>query len=309
MSRPRLTQARALALLKARREAANGSPSSVLLEQRQLRRVLPRLEVSLQRATREAVERWLAARLGEVAATTAAHELRSLRALYRLLLAEGLVTRDPTQGVEPTQGEHERLVLSESQVERLLSEASRVQPAHWGRSKERVAALALRDRAALELLYSLGLRASELCRARLVELDLADGVLRVERAKRGPPAALTLPPSALAHVERYVCEGRAVLLARHGEARTGGRVLVNERGRYVTVTLLEQLVAKVAARAELRAHPHALRRSLATHLVQGGARLVAVQRLLGHASLRTTQAYVQLDLRDLRASVEKLDRG
>jgi len=301
----RLTAARALEILHRRRQVQGGAAATVRVEQQLLGRLLPRLGRSLARVRKEDVERHLAIRTGEVRASTVARELSALRALYQALTTAGAVAEDPTSGLGLKADSPQQLVLSEAAVAELLAAGSL--PPHVRRAPEVRDALALRNRAALELLYGLGLRASEVCNTRVLDLHLADGSLLVRRAKRGAWARLPVPPATLPHLAAYLTEARPVLV-QAGD-RSEGRLLVTERGGRLRVQRLEVIVGRAAERAGVRAHPHALRRSVATHLVQRGAALPAVQCLLGHRRLDTTQRYVVMSAADLRAAVETLDRG
>jgi site-specific recombinase XerD len=189
-------------------------------------------------------------------------------------------------------------------VTRLLSVAATPDP-KIRRSPEIRSALALRNRACLEILYGLGLRASEAAAVQLVDLDLPGGDLLVRRVKRGQSRRLPLPPAALPHLTRYLLHARPVLADGGKDA---GAFLVTQRGTAASSATILQIVKAVAARASVAAHPHAFRRSLATQIVRCGASLPAVQALLGHASLGATQGYVALDREDLRRAVEVLDR-
>ena len=301
----RLTVARALARLERARVAGACASATVTCEQRALRRLLPRLGRSLPRVERAHVEALLAQRLSEVAPASVARELSSLRALFRLLVRDGLLSADPTERLVVRVPERAQLVLTDDAVRALLEAASLPVPAR--RAPALVQAVALRNRAALELLFALGLRASELCRARAIDLELgAEPSLLVRRAKRAPAARLPLPPACVPHLSAYLRQARPVLLRLRDES--AGCLLVSERGRPLTVNHLHRLVVHVARRAGLRAHPHALRRSLASGLVRAGASLPTVQALLGHRRLDTTQRYVHVDLDELRACVEPLDR-
>lgn len=166
----------------------------------------------------------------------------------------------------------------------------------------------LRDRALVELAYGLGIRASELCSALLVDLDQQDGVLLVRRAKRGQPKALPLPPAALPHLRAYLREARPALV-RHGPGgRDRGHLLLTAIGTPLTPKCVRDIVRRLAARAGLRAHPHAFRRAFATHLARNGASLLAVQEALGHVRLDTTAIYVDVERDDLRRAIAILER-
>lgn len=305
MTGERLTAGRALAMLREWREATAFSPATIALEQSSLARLLPRFGKALARIRRPDVEALLAARAGEVRPASVARELTALRALFRLLAEAGLVPGDPTDGLSVAVPRSAPVALSEAAVQRLIAEASR--PVWWARRSATVAdALALRNRAVLELLYGLGLRASEVCQARVVDLQLADASLLVRRAKRGKPARLPLPQAAVPHLRAYLTSARSVLVCR-GD-RCDGRLLATETGRRLTVGQLQRILNRIAERAGVvGVHPHALRRALATHLVKRGAPVTAVQYLLGHKSVGTTQRYLGLCLDDLRAAVETLD--
>ena len=296
----RLSLPRALARFEQRRAAAGLAPATRSLDASVLQRLLPRLRRPLARVRRPHLELLFARRLEEVSAATAARELSTLRAFWAHLLREGWAQQDPTRGLAIRQAAPRRLFLSEAEVEDLLRESSRLQPSR--RSRALRAALALRNRALIELLYGVGLRASEAAQLRLLQLDLVERTLRFERAKRGPPGALPVSPAAAEHLALYVREGRPVLAETHGAAPSG-RLLLGERGAPLKAPYLGSLVSRIAQRAGLRAHPHALRRTLATHLVRQGATLPAVQHLLGHAELDTTARYVDVDLPALRRAI------
>jgi site-specific recombinase XerD len=298
----RLTTERALALLLHERRARAYAQSTVLQEQSTLRRLLPRLGKPLARVTKPDLEALLAERLKVVKPATAARDLSGLRELYRVLVRAGEVNANPTDDLRVRLGTPSRLLLSLDEVRLILAEASR--PPRARRSPEVCRAFALRNRAALEVLYGLALRAGEVCGLTLLDLDLAGRCVFANRVKGCAPASLPLPEAAIPHLERYLTEGRPTLLAGRGDAR--GALLVNERGNPLTSNHLLRLVADVATRAGLSANPHALRRSVATHLVRGGASHVAVQHLLGHVRLDTTQRYLGVCLDDLRAAVEAL---
>lgn len=282
------------------------APSTLTFERRLLRALLPRLGKPLGRVRPADVRALFAVRSGEVANDTAARELGTLRVFFALLVEEGLLPTNPAADLALTyRGVRASppLVLTEKAVQRLLVAAS--EEPRCRRSPAVRRALALRNRATLELLYGLGIRSAELRAACIVDLDLKQGSMLVRRVKRGEPRRVPLPQAALPHLERYLSEGRP-LLARGGRDR--GRVIVTERGGPLRSLQLERIVNSVARKVGLRAHPHAFRRSLASHLVARGASLLAVQKLLGHVSLDTTQVYVLVDRAALHEAVKVLDR-
>ncbi len=301
----RLTRQLALDLHAESQVARGLAHATRVTDARRLRTTLARLDKSLTRVTRADVEALLAERLTQVSATTVRRELSSLRDLFRVLAQHDLADTDPTEGLRVQPSPPRRVLLTEPDVHALLSEASRVRPTSR-RSLALCTAHALRDRAALELLYGLGVRAGELCALRLIDLDLAAASVYVRRSKLGGAATLPLPSSAVPHVEAYLATARPLLLRLRDAS--AGRLLVTEVGRPMRVTHLNRLVSGIGQRVGVHAHPHALRRSLATHLVRSGAALTAVQHLLGHQSLATTQHYTLLDITDLRAAIDTLDR-
>ena len=184
-------------------------------------------------------------------------------------------------------------VLTEPQAARLL-DASTPRPAE-GRVP-----LRLRDQAALELLYGAGLRAAELCSIRIADLSIESReVIVVGKGSKERRVLFGLP--AARAVEAYLASARPLLM--HGLPEHG-RLLVNWRGGPLTVRGLALIVERRATEAGLTGglHPHTLRHSFATHLLNGGADLRSVQLLLGHESLATTQRYLHVadpTLRDL----------
>lgn len=160
----------------------------------------------------------------------------------------------------------------------------------------------LRDRAMLELLYSSGLRVSELCSARLENLDLDAGFIRVtgkgEKTRLVPVGA-----PAITSLRQYLAEGRPPVVRRW----TGGEVFLSVRGRKLTPQRIWQLVKQYAGRAGLdeNVYPHLMRHSFATHLLGGGADLRIIQELLGHADISTTQIYTHIEKSGLRAVIKK----
>ena len=211
----------------------------------------------------------------------------ALRRLYRQLIEQGRVHSDPTQNIEqPRMPQRFPKTLSEAEVEALLA------------APDEDAALGLRDRAMLELLYAAGLRVTELVTLRLFEINLHDGVLRV-LGKGDKTRLLPLGEVAIAYLQRYLREARPQLL----QQRSSDRVFVSQRG----VSLSRQMFWKLIKRHALAAgiakpiSPHVLRHAFATHLLNHGADLRVVQLLLGHADISTTQIYTHVARERLKA--------
>jgi len=163
----------------------------------------------------------------------------------------------------------------------------------------------LRDRTLLELLYGGGLRISEAVELPVSAVDLEEGLIRVE-GKRQKVRLIPLPAETLTWVKRYLTNARPALLAKC-KGTLPANLILADRGR----PLLRQNAFKVVQSAARRAglsvapSPHTLRHTYAVHLLKGGADLRAVQELLGHASLATTQIYTELDTAEVRERYRK----
>jgi len=221
---------------------------------------------------------------GAAAATIKLHAV-ALRILFRFLLQRKMLERDPTEflGV-PKIERYLPETLSEPEIAKLLAAAGGKTP------------LEIRDRAIVELLYASGLRVSELCGARLENLDLDQGFIRVI-GKGNKQRLVPVGTRAREAVQRYLDAGRPALVGK----KTGGEVFLSVRGRKLTNQRIWQVLGALAKRAGLSkdVHPHMLRHSFATHLLQGGADLRIIQEMLGHADISTTQVYTHVDTRGL----------
>jgi integrase/recombinase XerD len=216
--------------------------------------------------------------------------ISALRTWYRILLAEGMVTRDPTERlVPPRTGRTLPAVLSVEDIGRLLAAPTHDDP------------LLFRDRAMLELGYGAGLRVSEWITLEVRHLLLAEGLVRV-LGKGGKERLVPIGRSAIGAVAVYLRELRPSLDRGHG----AGRLFLNARGRPLSRVGAWKLLRKHVAAAGIAGEvsPHTLRHSFATHLLEGGADLRAVQEMLGHADIATTQIYTHLD-RDYLRSVHR----
>jgi site-specific recombinase XerD len=251
----------------------------------------------LEFVTSEDVRRHLAARSESVTATSQASELCHLRVFFRWAMEVKLCPCSPVAGMTVKHAKSPpQLLLGEGSIRALLDAAAK-------RFRARPV-LAFRDLVALELLYGAGLRASELGRVLVVDVSFEDASLLVRRAKRGESRRLPLPAPAMASIQRYLEETRP-RLCRFG--RDEGALVLSGHGRPLHRGDIWSIVSQAGKRAGFRAYPHAMRRALATHLVRSGVSVRAVQILLGHQSLETTQVYVGVDRDDLRRAVDLLD--
>ncbi len=249
-------------------------------------------------------------------------KLSALRHLYRYLLLDKKVEHDPTLNIEsPKQWKILPKSLARDEIEATL--AARVSPSQEKKSKC-AAALAVRDRAMLEVFYAGALRVSEIIAAKLQDLKLEAGYMLV-RGKGDKERVVPLGRSAQDALREYLRESRPVLLATQAARRgphlwqkrrevghptfnvesAGALLFIARGGRKLTRQRVWQMVKAVSAASGCHASPHMLRHSCATHMVENGADLRTVQTILGHADISTTQVYTHLALDRLRSAYQK----
>jgi len=224
--------------------------------------------------------------LGLSAATIRRH-VSAIRTYFGFLLGEGLVKQDPSDRLEsPRLGRTLPETLTVTEIEALLGAPSIDDPLGW------------RDRAMLELGYGAGLRVSELCGLGLTDLVLSEGLVRV-LGKGSKERLVPVGRSVIGALSVYLHNLRPTL--DRGASRQ--RVFLNNRGQPLSRVGAWGIVKRAATRAGLTktVTPHTLRHSFATHLLEGGADLRAVQEMLGHADLSTTQIYTHVDREYLRS--------
>lgn len=210
--------------------------------------------------------------------------LSSLRTLYRFLLREGAARDNPAEGVRaPKSGRRLPRAMDPDQVQHLLNEKDTDDP------------LQTRDQAIMELLYSCGLRLAELISLDVDTIDFRDASL-VVTGKGRKTRQLPVGRPALEAVHRWM-ELRSALVKDPDERA----LFVNRNGRRLSPRSVQQRLARAAKQRALdgRLHPHMLRHSFATHLLESSGDLRAVQELLGHSDLATTQVYTHLDFQHL----------
>jgi integrase/recombinase XerC len=226
-----------------------------------------------------------------------ARKAAAVRALLAHLRRAGRLTTDPGRSLHTPKGDA-RLprVPSAAETAALLDGASRAAAAAVAVADPTVAALATRDAALLELLYGAGLRVSEACDLTVADTDLDHGLVTVlgKRAKR---RRVPIGQPARAAIATYLDHGRGRLATLDSPPV----VFLNRRGGAMTTRDARRVVTAHPLRDGQVTHPHALRHAYATHLLDGGADLRAVQELLGHADLATTQIYTHLSQDRLRA--------
>lgn len=227
-----------------------------------------------------------------LSARSVMRKISSLRSFFGFLLVDGYVRQDPTETLEsPKVWRSLPKYLTEEEVERLLEQPD-LSIAHG-----------LRDRAMLEVLYATGLRVSELLQIRFNEINFEVGFVRT-LGKGSKERIVPLGGSALNFVQRYLEEARPRFLRK----RTPSPFLfVTQQGGLMTRQYFWLLVRKYARKIgiEKKLSPHVLRHSFATHLLEHGADLRAVQLMLGHADISTTQIYTHVTRERLKQIYNK----
>ena len=222
-----------------------------------------------------------------LAPATIRRQISAIRTYYKFLVGEGITTRDPSERIEsPKQWRTLPAVLTVAEVRKLLDAPNTNEP------------LAMRDVALLEFAYATGVRVSELVSLKLQDILFGEGVARVF-GKGAKERIVPVGRRALGAVSSYAREIRPSL--DRGKAR--GSLFLNARGTPLSRVGAWGIIKAHARRAGLtkRVTPHTLRHTFATHLLEGGADLRAVQEMLGHADLSTTQLYTHVDREYLRS--------
>jgi integrase/recombinase XerC len=242
-------------------------------------------------------------------ARSVARKVTALRRLYRYLVKEEIITSNPLDLVDiPKERRSLPKALSREVIEELLKMPRR----HLEKLSDRyhnnpdlLVALAARDTAMLEVLYSSGIRASELVGINQDDMHLKDGVVVIKHGKGDKERLALLGKFATDTIATYL-PLRAVLLARGGEDPDAVQALfLNDQGTRLSSRSLGRIVEGYAKAMHMDFSPHALRHSFATHLLEAGADLRDIQELLGHASISTTQIYTKVSPELLREEYRK----
>ena len=259
---------------------------------RDLREYLDWLKVpSLAEVTEPLILQHLAAlQIRGLSRASQARHLAAVRGLHKFATAEGLSPTDPAERIETTRGSRPLPnFLTVDEVDRLLAQPE-----------------SPRDKAMLELLYASGLRVSELVALPVSAIDSQSGVIRV-RGKGGKERIVPVGERAQAALQAYFDGPRQKLLRQ----RRSPDLFVTPRGSRMTRQGFWKLISRYARAAGIsqRVYPHSLRHSFATHLLERGADLRAVQAMLGHADIATTQIYTHVDRERLKAVISKHPRA
>ena len=273
---------RYLLSLQARR-----SPRTVDAYRRDLAALHSFLDKNVSQVTPEELESWVATMRAEgLAASTIARRVSAVRAFFRHLIVIGMRDDNPAASVQlPRRARTLPRALSPAETERLIDAATGTTPR------------TLRDRALVELLYGAGLRVSEAIGLEKNGVALEERIVRV-LGKGDKERLVPLGRPAAEAVRRYLALGRP-----HLDRRYRPELFLNARGGALTRAGAFLILRKLADRAGLepgRVHPHLLRHSFATHLLEGGADLRSVQEMLGHADLGTTERYTHVSDRRRR---------
>ena len=224
-----------------------------------------------------------------LSARSQARTLSGLKAFYHYLLVEDLVAKDPTALLEgPKLGRKLPEVLSVQEIDQLLARIDLSKPE------------GSRNKAMLETLYSCGLRVSELLELKISNIYRAEGFMRII-GKGDKERLVPVSPRALKEIDLYMPD-RNNLQIQPGSENV---LFLNRRGRMLTRVMVFTIIKDLAKAAGIQksVSPHTFRHSFATHLVEGGADLRAVQEMLGHESITTTEIYTHLDRDYLREAI------
>lgn len=225
-----------------------------------------------------------------IAETSRKRVISGTKSFFHYLKTEGFLEQDPSALLEtPRLGRHLPEVLSIDEIDRLIA------------AIDPDSAEAERNRAIIETLYGCGLRVSELVNLEISRVNLDDQYL-VVHGKGNKERMVPLSPVAIDCIRLYMRESRATLKIDRGEENI---LFLNRRGHRLTRQMIFTLIQRLADSAGItrKISPHTLRHSFATHLLEGGANLRAIQQMLGHESIATTEIYIHLDTTHLREEI------
>ncbi|NCC51977.1 MAG: tyrosine recombinase XerC [Spartobacteria bacterium] len=241
-------------------------------------------------------------------ASTTGRKLSSLRSFYKFLVREEIITNNPFSGLAlPRKDHYLPNVLSITQINRLLEAPAQFAAANPPEPEKRAwhAYATARDTTILEMLYSTGMRLSELANLPEKEVDILSGVVKVRgKGKKERLCPLGGPAS---RAFRALLDKRDLFWMALGRAGKPPSAFLNKNGGRLTPRSIERMFKKYAPLAGLNPNitPHVMRHSFATHMLDNGADLRSVQELLGHASLSTTQIYTHITVERLKEVYEQ----
>lgn len=256
-----------------------------------------RTRAQLDSVELEDLRAWMASELRHVSKTSLARKTIAVRRLFAWCFAHGVTHHDPAAALKtPKLGTTLPAVLNEAQAQELMESADAAcEPGGEVSPHER--AVELRDCAMLELLYATGIRVAELVGLDMRSVNHADRTITVT-GKGNKQRVVPFGAPAQRALDAWLRDGRAVLAA--GDA--GSALFLGARGARIDQRVVRGVVHREAARAGVPdISPHALRHSVATHMLDGGADLREVQEMLGHSSLQTTQRYTHVSIEQLKS--------
>lgn len=224
-----------------------------------------------------------------ISARSQSRVISGIKNFFRFAVLEGYMEEDPSEQLDtPRLGRHLPAILTVDEINSMIASIDLSQPEGQ------------RNRAILEVLYSCGIRVSELVNLRLSQLYLDDEYICVE-GKGGKQRLVPISPSAIDEIMLYL-QYRSELDIKPGEE---DYLFLNRRGRHMTRVMVFYIVRNTCERCGIRkkVSPHTLRHSFATHLLENGANLRAIQNMLGHESITTTEIYTHLDRQFLRHEI------
>jgi len=228
----------------------------------------------------------------DLSTTSQARIISGIRAFYKYLLIEDIINHDPTELLEaPQTGRKLPDTLSKEEVEKLINAIDLSKPEGE------------RNKAIIETLYGCGLRVSELCQLTISNLHFDMGFIKVV-GKGNKERWVPVGRQAVNQITNYMDYKRPLIEPKKGSEDI---LFLNRRGNKLSRVMIFHIIRTLAEKAGIRKtiSPHTMRHSFATHLVEGGADLRAVQEMLGHESINTTEIYTHLDRRFLRETIEK----
>ena len=226
-----------------------------------------------------------------IGARSQARVIAGLRGFYRYLMLDGQIQKNPAELLDsPKLTLHLPEVLSLEEIDAMITAI----PPEKAES--------LRNEAIIEMLYGSGLRVSELINLKISRINFDEGFMLVE-GKGSKERVVPVSPRAVELSQQWMKQRTAMKIP----SEASDILFLNRRGRQLTRVMIFYIVKDLAARAGINRNisPHTLRHSFATHLLEGGANLRSIQELLGHENLTTTELYVHLDRRHLRATLEQ----
>lgn len=229
-----------------------------------------------------------------IGARSQARIIAGIRGFFKYLMLEGVIKSNPAELLEsPKLGKHLPEVLSVEEIDAMIAAI----PSEKGE--------ALRNEAIIEMLYGSGLRVSELIDIRISRINFEEGFMIVE-GKGSKERLVPISPRAMQLATQWL-EERSRMKVAPGASDI---LFLNRRGKPLTRVMIFYIVKDLAERAGIKrpVSPHTLRHSFATHLLEGGANLRAIQEMLGHESVTTTEIYVHLDRSALRRTIALLHR-